>query len=183
MTQRPCLLAALLVLPLLAGCATYDGSAPYLGGAGDPVRGAALNAPFQFGALPSQRGQPAKVALSLAQLELLADRIPQSGYWQNQVSGTTVLQLRLGQAEARKAIGVPANAPAQPVIDGLRAAAAALEGLDPAGARAALDRAPFTLGGAATLQRLTDLPPLPQAAAAAGQVNNDVMGLADTFMR
>ncbi len=176
---------ALLALSLMAGCATADPSAPgaYLGGAGDPVRGAALNAPFQFGDLRNQRGQPGRAALSLAQLEYLADAVPNSGYWQNQVLGTTTLQLKLGRDEARKALGIRPDAAPAAVMAGLRGAARALEAQDQAGARNALSTPDFTLGGAATLQRLADLPPLPQAAAAAGQINNDVMSPMDVFSR
>ena len=185
MTQRSRLAAALLVLPLLAACATADPSAPsaYISGAGDPVRGAALNAPFQFGDLRNQRGQPGRAALSLAQLEFLADTVPQSGYWQNQVMGTTILQLQMGRTEARKALGIRPDAAPAAVMAGLRGAARALEAQDQQGARAALSTPDFTLGGAATLQRLADLPSLPQTAAAAGQINNDVMSPMDVFTR
>jgi hypothetical protein len=167
MTQFRRLAPALVLLPLLAACATADPSAPgvYIAGAGDPVRGAALNAPFQFGALEKQRGQPAKVALSLTQLEYLTAQIPASGYWQNQVSGTTILALQLGRTEMRRALGIRPDAQPAAVMS--------------VGARAALSTSDFTLGGEGTLQRLANLPPLPQAAAAAGQVNNDVMGLND----
>ena len=181
MTQLRRLAPVLILLPLLAACATADPSAPgvYVAGAGDPVRGAALNAPFQFGALDKQRGQPAKVALSLTQLEYLASQIPASGYWQNQVSGTTILALQLGRTEMRRALGIRPDAQPAAVMSGLRGAATALEAQDAAGARTALSTPDFTLGGEGTLQRLANLPPLPQAAAAAGQVNNDVMGLND----
>ena len=122
---RSLAIASAALLPLLAACATADPSAPgaYFGGAGDPVRGAALNAPFQFGDLRNQRGQPGRAALSLAQLEFLAEAVPQSGYWQNQVMGTTVLQLKLGRDEARKALGIRPDAAPAAVMAGLGLAA------------------------------------------------------------
>jgi hypothetical protein len=176
MFKRLPFLPALVVLPLLAGCAgTSDPADVYLGGAGDPIRGAALNAPFQFGDLPSQRGQPARVARSVAQLEYLTRRLSEDLARQGDFSGTTLLQLQMGQAEARRAFGIAPQAPSREVESALRHAARALEGLDPDGARAALSGPNFPAGGAEVLQRLSNPPALPQAAAAAAAVNNDLM--------
>jgi hypothetical protein len=170
-------LSALVVLPLLAGCAgTSDPADVYLGGAGDPIRGAALNAPFQFGNLPAQRGQPARVARSIAQLEYLTRRLSEDLGRQGEFSGTTLLQLQLGQAEARSAFGIAPRAPSREVEGALRQAARALEGLDPDGARTALSGPNFPAGGAEVLRRLAEPPALPQASAAAAAVNNDIMG-------
>jgi hypothetical protein len=172
-----CLAPVLLALPLLAGCAGAGEPANvYLGGAGDPVRGAALNAPFQFGNLQAQRGQPARVARSLAQLEFLNHRLVEDLGRQNDFAGTTLLQLQAGQAEARRAFGIAPQASAREVENALRQAARALEGLDTRSAEAALTGANFPLGPAEVLRRLADPPALPQTAAAAAAVNNDVMG-------
>jgi hypothetical protein len=135
MNRRSCL--ALLTLPPLAACAS-DPAGGFLGGVGDPVRGAALNAPFSFGNLGTQRGQPGRVALSLVQLEFLADRVPQDPYWQNRINPLTSQQLQRARNIARQVLGIPADAPPDLVMDSLRRANAALEGLNPAGARAAL---------------------------------------------
>ncbi|RKK01084.1 hypothetical protein EBE87_17730 [Pseudoroseomonas wenyumeiae] len=176
MFKRLPFLPALVVLPLLAACAgTSDPADLYLGGAGDPIRGAALNAPFQFGDLPSQRGQPARVARSVAQLEYLTRRLSEDLARQSDFNGTTLLQLQLGQAEARRAFGIAPRAPSREVEGALRRAARALEGLNPDGARAALSGPNFPEGGAVVLQRLAEPPALPQAAAAAAAVNNDIM--------
>ena len=63
-----------LLLPLLAligGCA--DPAAEHLGGFGDPVRGAALNAPRLLGDTSRLAGNPAQAARAAVQLEVLAD--------------------------------------------------------------------------------------------------------------
>jgi hypothetical protein len=174
MNRRSCL--ALLMLPLLAACAD-DPAGGFLGGVGDPVRGAALNAPFNFGNLGAQRGQPGRVALSLVQLEFLADRVPQDPYWQNRINPLTTQQLQRARNIARQVLGIPADAPPDLVMDSLRRANAALEGLNPAGARAALSGPAFPLGGQVTLDRLANMPDLPAATIAAGAVNRDVMAL------
>lgn len=177
MFKRPPLLPVLIALPLLVGCAgASDPADVYLGGAGDPIRGAALNAPFQFGDLPSQRGQPAKVARSVAQLEYLTRRLSEDLARQGDFSGTTLLQLQSGQAESRRAFGIAPRAPSREVESALRHAARALEGLDPAGARNILSGPNFPVGGDEVLRRLSDPPALPQTAAAAAAVNNDIMG-------
>ncbi|MDB5370470.1 MAG: hypothetical protein JWP20_2028 [Roseomonas sp.] len=164
-----------LLLPLLAGCGTRDPAAAYLGPAGDPVRGAALNAPFQFGDFSASLGQPGRTALSVVQLEFLADRLPQDAYWQANVSSMTVMQLQMARAETRRALGIAPDAPPDRVMASLRRAAAAAEALDQASARAALSGPDFPLGGAETLRRLASLPDLPRAGEAAGAVNNDMM--------
>ena len=63
--------------------------------------------------------------------------------------------------EWRAALGIPAEVPAQPVIDSLYAAARALGSGQPGAAAAALPVAIFPRGGQATLTRLAALPPLP----------------------
>ncbi|EHM00605.1 hypothetical protein HMPREF9946_02555 [Acetobacteraceae bacterium AT-5844] len=166
----------LLLLPLLAAC-TRDPAGNYLWGIGDPVTGAALNAPFNFGDLRNQRGQPGRVALSLVQLEFLADRIPQDPYWQDRINPLTTQQLQRARDDARRALGIPADAPAQVVMDSLRRASTALEGMNPAGARAALSGPAFPLGGEETLRRLSDMPNLPSVTAAAGSVHRDINAL------
>ncbi|MBC9179971.1 hypothetical protein [Pseudoroseomonas ludipueritiae] len=176
MSKHLRLLPALAILPLLAGCVgASDPANVYLGGAGDPIRGAALNAPFQFGDLPAQRGQPARVALAVAQLEFLTRRLSEDLARQSDFSGTTLLQLRSGQAEARQAFGIAPQAHAREVENALRRAARALEGLDPDGARAALSGPNFPAGGAEVLRRLSEPPALPQVSAAAAAVSNDIM--------
>jgi hypothetical protein len=177
MPKRIPALSALFLLPLLAGCAgSSDPADVYVGGAGDPLRGAALTAPFQFGDLAAQRGQPAKVARSVAQLEYLTRRLSEDMARQGDFSGTTVLQLQSGQAEARRAFGIAPQAGSRDVESALRHAARALEASDAGTAQAALSGPEFTVGGAEVLRRLANPPALPQAAAAAAAVNNDVMG-------
>ncbi|MBO1074715.1 hypothetical protein [Roseomonas marmotae] len=186
MTKRLFLLSALVALPVLAGCNQpgtntgmwdgYIGQQPYLAGAGDPLRAAALEAPFTFGDLNAQRGQPARVALSLAQLEYLTWRLENDPGRASNFPGTTLLQLQAGRAEARRAFGIAPNAPAPQVMDALQRAARELQRGNTAAAQAALSGPDFPLGGAETLRRLSNPPsPLLQVQAAAGAINNNVM--------
>jgi hypothetical protein len=67
-------------------------------------------------------------------------------------------QLQLARNEARTARGIPQRAPAQPIINGLTAAAAALVANDTAGVARALPRSTFPLGPDETVRRLSAPP-------------------------
>ena len=67
----------------------------------------------------------------------------------------------------RPAFGIAPNAPTQAVVDGLYGASRALRAGDTAAAERILSPPVFTLGGAATVQRLAAMPVLPRAAAGA----------------
>ena len=54
--------AVIPALLLACGGCVMDPSRPYLGGIGDPVRGAALNAPWIFGDMSRYHGNPAGAA-------------------------------------------------------------------------------------------------------------------------
>ncbi|HEY0419114.1 MAG TPA: hypothetical protein VGC80_06310, partial [Acetobacteraceae bacterium] len=58
----------------LAGCET-DPNAPYLWGIGDPVRGAALRAPRNFGEPSRWVGSPANATVAVEQQEFLASEL------------------------------------------------------------------------------------------------------------
>lgn len=109
-----------------------------------------------------QPGQPADAARAIAELEWLAANLPTSPQWQA-IGGVGIAQLGQARNEARTALGIPRSAPPQPVIDGLSAAAAALDAGDRAGAARALSRATFPLGPEATLARLAEPPRVPSA--------------------
>jgi hypothetical protein len=109
-----------------------------------------------------QPGQPAAAARAIAELEWLATSLPVSPQWQA-IGGAGIAQLGQARNEARTALGIPRGAPSQPVIDGLSAAATALDAGDRAAASRALSRATFPLGPEATLARLAEPPRVPTA--------------------
>ncbi len=161
----------LALLPFLGAC-TPDPAATHLFGFGDPVRGAALHAHRLLGDTSRLAGQPGRAALAAVQLEVVADAFETDPRYSHDVTGSALHAVRLGRAELREAIGIAQDAPAEPVIAQLRAAAAALDAGSIARAEAALSGPMFPSGGAATLARLARLPFLPrvrEAAAAAYQ--------------
>ena len=103
-----------------------------------------------------------RAARAAAQLEYLVVEIPTGARWRG-FSPNVSLELAKARPELRAALGIDPAAPPQAVIDGLYAASRALD----AGDRAAVERIlvppVFPAGPAATLQRLSALPPMPQA--------------------
>jgi len=83
------------------------------------------------------------------------------------VNPTVATSLARARDDARAALGVAPGAPPQAVINSLYGASRALTAGDRAGAERVLSPAVFQGGGAATLQRLASLPPLPRANEAA----------------
>jgi hypothetical protein len=170
----------LLILPILAACAgsepmrrpppeaTLPASLAPAATGRDPIMVVGQSAGAFFRARPAN--QPAAAARAFAELEWLATAVPNAQQWQS-LGGPGLLQLSVARNEARTALGIPLDAPAQPVIDGLASAAQALEAND----RAALDRALpgeiFTAGPAETVQRLSAPPRVPSALAAADSLN------------
>jgi hypothetical protein len=163
---------SLLLLALLGGCA--DPAAEHLFGIGDPVRGAALNAPALLGDTSRLAGRPGRAALAAVQIEVLADAFENDPRYRHEVSGAALHTARLGRAEMRRAIGIAPDAPPGPVIAQLREATAALDAGSRARAEAALSGPIFPTGGSATLGRLAALPRLPAVAEAAGQANAEI---------
>ncbi len=160
---------ALLALTLLAGCADYVAPDPVrlprdsVEGAGDPTRAAVSRASYAFANQAALAGRPAAMARAIADMEFLAAALPFDPRYQ-QRDPLLPWQLAQGRAEWRAALGIPADQPAQPVIDSLYAMART-----PAAAPAA------PLGPEVT-GRLADMPPLPQtgrAAAAAARAEYD----------
>ncbi|MBV1798024.1 hypothetical protein [Siccirubricoccus sp. G192] len=163
------LLAGLLLLLLAPGCAR-DPSANYLGGIGDPVRGAALYAPRNLGDTSRWAGQPAEAAVAAEQLEFLTNELQTNPRYAPEVNPAVTQQLAAARAEMRGFLGIAPTAPPEPVIEGLRRAAAALRAGNRAGAEAALSGPSFTAGPLVTLARLNAMPRLPRTAEAAGAV-------------
>jgi len=163
----------LLLLPL-AGCVA-DPAASWIGGIGDPVRGAALNAPRLLGDTSRLAGNPSQSALAAVQLEFLEEQFRINPTYVYNVSGGTLHAMRVGQAEMRQAIGIAPDAPNDMVINQLREAAAALDAGSLARAEAALSGPTFPYGPQQTLARLSALPRLPRVAEAAGAANMEIM--------
>ncbi len=162
------------LLALLAACGTPDPAAQHLGGIGDPVRGAALNAPSLLSDTSAYRGRPAAAARAAVQLEVLAQAFLSDPSWSTQASGATQHAMRQGREELRRAIGIAPDAPPEAVIEALRAAAAALDSGSAGRAQAALSGPDFPLGGADSLRRLGNLPDLPRVTEAAGAANSEI---------
>ncbi len=166
-------LLALPVLALLAGCVRPD--QPSQGyatlppdsvqGAGDPTRAAVLGTSYAFGNPGTLAGNPAAAARAVANYEYLATELPYGPRWRG-MNGPIGPLFADGLRELRPAIGIAPNAPAQPVVQSLYAASRAINAGDQAAAERSLSGPIFVNGGAATLQRLANLPPLPRVAAA-----------------
>ena len=167
--RQASLAAGLLLLLLAPGCAR-DPSANYLGGIGDPVRGAALYAPRNLGDTSRWAGQPAEAAVAAEQVEFLASELQSNPRYAPEVNPAVTQQLAAARAEMRGFLGIAPAAPPGPVIEGLRRAAAALRAGSRAGAEAALSGPSFTAGPLVTLARLNAMPRLPRTAEAAGAV-------------
>lgn len=159
----PALLSALLLL----GCSSMPGT-PWLGGLGDPVRGAALRAPSTLGDTSRWAGRPAEAAEAAAELEFLASEFETNPRYAPEVNPAVTQQLNAGRREMREFLGIAPSAPPDLVRAGLRRAAAALRAGSRAGAEAALSGPAFAYGPPATLGRLASMPRLPRVSEAAG---------------
>jgi hypothetical protein len=156
------------LLLLILGACSADPAAEHLFGFGDPVRGAALNAPRLLGDTSRLAGNPAQAARAAVQLEVLHDAFRNDPRYAPRASMQALNSTRLGRAELREAIGIAPDAPSDAVIAQLREAAAALDQGSVARAEAALSGPMFPAGGAATLRRLGSLPFLRRVSEAAG---------------
>jgi hypothetical protein len=104
-----------------------------------------------------QANQPAAAARAIAELEWLADTLPNNPRWQT-ASDAGINSLMQSRWEARNALGIPQRAPAQAVINGLAAAANAIDANDQAALARALPRNVFPIGPQAMVQRLSGPP-------------------------
>ncbi len=141
-------------------------------GAGDPMRSAINNSTIAFSNRSQLAGKPAQAARAVAEMEFLKVEIASNP---RSAGGSTTASTIFpsAQAEWRRALGISPAAPPQAVIDGMFAAARALQGGQPRSAEVVLSQPIFTLGGPATLARLASLPDLPvtnQAAQEASRV-------------
>jgi hypothetical protein len=164
----------LSLLALFPACAADPAGGDYLLGIGDPVRGAAFNAPRLLGDTSRLAGNPAAAARAAVQLEFLTETFRSDPRYAPEASGAVQHATRLGRAEMRQAIGIAPDAPPEAVMAQLREAAAALDAGSRARAEAALSGPMFPAGGATTLTRLARLPYLPRVSEAAGAANAEV---------
>lgn len=167
----PVVLSALLLL--LSGCSASPGT-PWLGGFGDPVRGAALRAPSTLGDTSRWAGRPWEAAEAAAELEFLASEFATNPRYAPEANPAVPQQLEAARQEMRGFLGVAPDVPPELVRAGLRRAAAALRAGSRAGAEAALSGPAFAYGPAATLGRLASMPRLPRTAEAAGGVAAEI---------
>jgi hypothetical protein len=135
-------------------------------GAGDPTRAAVFNTAAAFGSPATLQGRPDQAARAVANYEYLTVEIPYGARYRG-LNAILQPQLEEGRAELRGVLGVRPDAPPQQVIDALYAASRALQAGDTAAADRILSGPAFTAGGAATLARLSALPPVPKVAFAA----------------
>jgi hypothetical protein len=166
----PALLSALL---LLGGCSAAPGT-PWLGGLGDPVRGAALRAPSTLGDTSRWAGRPAEAAEAAAELEFLANEFATNPRYAPEANPATAQQLDAARREMRSFLGIAPDATPELVRAGLRNAAAALRAGSRARAEAALSGPAFLYGPSATLGRLASMPRLPRVSEAAGGVAAEI---------
>jgi hypothetical protein len=172
--HRP--LAILLVLAT-AACAP-QGPTPTLPGSLAPTGAAGTDPVVPIGTAMAdffrnpQPNQPAEAARSIAELEWLADSLPRNPRWQN-ASSVGLNGLQQARWEARTALGIPRNATGQSVINGLVAAAAAIEANDQAALARALPRRIFPLGPQETVRRLSAPPQVRDAVSAYQSIASD----------
>ncbi len=166
------LVTALLGVLAVGACA-MDPSEEYLLGFGDPVRGAALQAPRNLGDTSRWAGRPAEAAIAAVQVEFLAQELATHPRHSVEISPSVLQQLQMARTEMRDYLGIAPAADPQVVIASLRRAAEALRGASQPRAEAALTGPAFTAGPAATLDRLASMPRLPRTGEAAGAVANE----------
>ncbi|MFL1461903.1 hypothetical protein ACI6QG_06850 [Roseococcus sp. DSY-14] len=152
----------LLALPILLGaCAALPALQPVgesaslprdaVIGAGDPTRAAALSVGTAFTTRSVLVGTPAQQARVIGNMEYLA--VNTASPMLEAAPPTLRPQMRAARAEWRQALGIPAEAPAQQVIDQLYAAARALDsGMQPPISLAALEARPALPNTAAAAQ-------------------------------
>ena len=119
-----------------------------------------------------QPNRPAEAARAIAELEWLADNLPSNPRWQN-ASSVGLNGLQQARWEARTALGIPRSARGQAVINGLAAAAQAIEANDQAALARALPRSTFPLGPQETVRRLAAPPAVRDAVSAYESIASD----------
>jgi len=165
---------SLLGLPLLLTACDIDPVTDYLGGIGDPVRGAALFAPRNLGNTSRWQGDPAGAAIAAAQLEFLARSFRENPIYSVNSDPAVAQTLDSAVVEMRAALAIAPRAPNADIEVLLRRAGNSLREGSQAGALAALSGPNFTEPPGEVLRRLGNLPRLRIVSAAAGMAANSV---------
>jgi hypothetical protein len=163
-------LAGALSLLCAAACTELTRAAPapapadLVAGAPDPARAAIAAAASAF----ADRGagladRPAAAAQAAAQLEYAAEAFATDPRWAAMPEGIR-REMLLARGELRDAIGLDDAAPSRTAVAALLGAARALRAGDRRRAAAVLSPPLFRPGGEASIARLGDTGPLPQAA-------------------
>lgn len=126
----------------------------------DPIRRAIQEAGAFF--RRPQPNQPAEAARAIANIEFLAANVSVDPRWQAS-SATALTQLSQARAEGRRGLDIDASAPSQGVINGLLAAATALEANDRSALAQALPPSIFRAGPENTVRRLSQPPAIRSA--------------------
>lgn len=163
-----------LVLPVSLAACTEDPVTDYLGGVGDPVRGAALWAPRNLGDTSRWRGDPAGAAIAVAQLEFLARNFRENPLYSVNSNPATSQTLDSAVREMRAALGIQQRASNADIEILLRRAGEALRQGSEARALVALSGPDFAEPPEEVLRRLGNLPRLRIVSAAAGMAANEI---------
>ena len=121
-------------------------------------------------------GHPAETALALARFEAIEVEVANRRAWPA-LSPTIGYAMRVARDENRAAIGAAQQASSSDVIQALGTVAQRLRANDRDGAAAALRSPTFEPGGAVTLDRLSEVGPLPAAEQAMAALSRDVRRL------
>lgn len=162
----------------LAGCATgpfpmaqlpdFTGSVSL-----DPGRQSIIHTAYAFATPSSMAGKPWEAAQAISEAEFLAVELRYGQRW-IEMSPLVKQAFLQARTEWRGALGIDQVAEPQAVIDAMTALRYAYGAQDAAAAAAALRPPLFTPGGAVTVGRLSELPPLPQTAWAASMAQTEM---------
>ena len=120
------------------------------------------------------RNSPVSAARACASMDYIAGELYTSPRWAN-IEATTDEQLLQGRFQMRQALGIPANAPSQFVVNGLSSAANALAVGNGQAALAALNNPAFP-NPQYTLARLSNLPYIQEANISTMNAQNELFG-------
>ena len=121
-------------------------------------------------------GHPAETALALARFEAIEVEVANRRAWPA-LSPTIGYAMRVARDENRAAIGAAQQASSSDVIQALGTVAQRLRANDRDGAASALRSPTFEPGGVVTLDRLSEVGPLPAAEQAMAALSRDVRRL------
>lgn len=139
----------------------------------DPARQAIFHTASAFASRTPMAGRPAEAAQAISEAEFLAVELRHNSRW-TEMQPLVALAFEQARPEWRAALGIAADAPPQAVIDAMTQVRLAYAGQNPAAAAAALAPPLVTPGGAAALDRLATLPPLPRTARAASMAEQEL---------